>query len=571
MSRGRTDEVFGARARLARAIGSLVETEWSVGADVELQPPRDTSFGDLSTQVALSIARKVGRPPREIATRIVEALETAFPDVIASLSVDGPGFINCTLTHEYLEDCLFLLAREGLSGCIPDSGLGRRAMVEFVSTNPTGPLTVGHCRQAVLGDTISSLLEATGWVVDREYYYNDSGKQIDRLGNSLAARYSELPESSVSGTEPPEDGYRGEYIADWAGELLERHGRELAWPGDRELFISFALRRAMAMIEEDLELLGVEFDRYFRETELIPDATEQTIERMMKRETPDGPLVYEDQSEAGKLWLRLTALGRPEDRVIRRSDGRYTYRLPDIAYHVGKFERGYELLVDVFGADHLDTSRDVVAAVKALLGEDEVELALKVIIHQFVTLLEGGRKVRMSTRAANYVTLRELVEQVGSVDVTRYLFLTRRSEAHMDFDLDLARTQSEENPVYYVQYAHARISGILRNASEEGLALPVEPSSIRGLLGHPRERELMRLLQELPWQVTSAAAALEPHRLTELMAEVASAFHGFYHSVRVIQADSTDIASARLLLAKATGLALRDLLSIVGVEAPERM
>ncbi|MBN1434042.1 arginine--tRNA ligase [Candidatus Fermentibacterales bacterium] len=568
MSLADDDRLIGTRSRISAAMTGMIRERWGIAAEVDLGPPRDASFGDVSSQIALSIAGQLGLPPRDIADDMVAALREQSPSLgLAEVSVGGPGFVNLRFSDEYLEDFLGLLDARGLCGCLPDVGRGRRAMVEFVSSNPTGPLTVGHCRQAVLGDTIASLLRHVGWKVDREYYYNDSGRQIERLAHSLASRYSDIV--SDGSTPFPEDGYQGGYIESWAGDLACRT-RCFRWPDDAAEFASFALERAMAMIEQDLDRLGIRFDRFFRETELIPEKTERAIASMREVATPDGPLAYDDSE--GKTWIRLTALDRPEDRVVRRADGRYTYRLPDIAYHLDKLQRGYDLLVDVFGSDHLDTSRDVVACVRRLAGPGEVDRKLRVVIHQFVTLMEGGRKVRMSTRAASYVTLGELIDLAGSADVTRYLFLTRRAEAHMDFDLDLARKQSDENPVYYVQYAHARISGILRNAREEGIGLPSAPGSVRGLLRHPRERELMRLLQECPFQVEAAAAALEPHRLTELMAEIASAFHGFYHSVRVLQAEEgSDTASARLLLTSATGKVLRDLLGMVRVEAPERM
>jgi arginyl-tRNA synthetase len=481
------------------------------------------------------------------------------------VSVDGPGFINVTLSRRQLAASAAALADSGLHALLPDRSSGRRAIVEYVSSNPTGPLTIGHCRQAVLGEAVARMLEALGYDVHREYYFNDAGRQMRLLGQSLAARCAEA--AGVEGPELPEGGYRGSYICNWAEELLEEEDRGLRWPEDAAVFIRFARERAMEIIRGDLALLGISFDRYFRESELLEGAVEEAVDLL--RDAGEG-LVHEDDD--GKVWLRLTELGRPKDRVIVRAGGMYTYRMPDIAYHLDKFRRGFDPIVDIFGADHLDTSRDVTSALRAILGEEEVDARLRVILHQFVTLVRGGRKVKMSTRAGEFVTLRDLVEEVGSADVVRYLFLTRRAEAQMDFDLDLARRQSEENPVYYVQYAHARISGIIDTAAEKG----VEPSRLPAgelseLLAGEHERALLRHLESLPVRVEAAAAALEPHRITDMLAELAAAFHSFYAHVRVIDKQSPQVSSARLLLCLACRSALRGMLSILGVEAPDRM
>jgi arginyl-tRNA synthetase len=481
------------------------------------------------------------------------------------VTVDGPGFINVSLTLTQLVSAADMLARDGLGNLLPDRSGGRRANVEYVSSNPTGPLTIGHCRQAVLGEAVSRMLEALGYEVHREYYFNDSGRQMELLGQSLAARYAEA--AGISGPGLPESGYRGSYMAAWARELLEEEGSGLHWPEDSGRFTTFARERAMETIREDLALLGIGFDRYFRESELLQGAVEEAIGRLREA---DDDLVYSDR--AGKLWLRLSALGRPEDRVIVRENGMCTYRMPDIAYHLDKFRRGFDPVVDVFGADHLDTSRDVTAALRVILGEEEVDRRLRIILHQFVTLVRGGRKVKMSTRAGDFVTLRDLVEEVGSPDVVRYLFLTRRAEAQMDFDLDLAVKESEENPVYYVQYAHARISGILEKASREGIVPPArDPGRIAALLDGEHERALLRHLESLPVRVEAAAEALEPHRITEMLAELATAFHAFYAHVRVVDAQRPDLSAARLLLCLACRSALRGMLAVLGVDAPDRM
>ncbi len=523
-------------------------------------------YGDVSCQAAMRLAGIVKDNPRSIAGRITETLADSI-EGISSISIDGPGFINFRLSDDYLASTAFNLASSGLQSLLPDTGAGREVLVEFVSSNPTGPLTVGHCRQAVLGETISSLLEASGWKVSREYYFNDTGRQMTLLGESLAARYS-----SAQGCEAtiPEGGYHGSYIIEWAADLSSELGTGLTWKSDRDTFIRFAEEKAMKMILSDLSLLGIEFNRFFAESELIPEAVTDAIEKLSRITVEGRSLVYE--SDSGKLWLRFTALGRPKDRVIIRDNGTYTYRMPDIAYHLDKFSRNYDLIVDIFGADHLDTSRDVAAALECLLGKKSVSAKLRVIIHQFVTLVKDGRKIKMSTRSGEFVTLRELINDVGSSDVTKYLFLTRRADAHMDFDLDFARKQSSENPVYYVQYAHARIAGLLRAAVEAGISSPDEFSSdISSLLDGEYERELMRLLESVSVRVAAAADEMEPHRLTEILADLATGFHRFYQHVRVVDTDKMDVSEARLMLCRACRRCISDLLGILGVDAPDRM
>ncbi len=556
-----------ARRLASDRLRSVLSSRYGIDREVVLTEPRSESFGDISTRVALEAAGPACAKPREVAEAL--ASDAALPgDVFASMSVEGPGYLNLSFSLPHLCSVTSALASEGLVPMMVAAGRGRTALVEYVSSNPTGPLNIGHCRQAVLGEAVAGLLEATGWRVEREYYFNDAGRQSLLLGESLAARYAELRGDSHP---VPEGGYRGEYLLWWARDLAGERGETLGWPEDAGLFVDYARTRAMEMIKGDLAVLGVEFDRYFSESSLIPEAVGEALEALGRIETPSGPLIYEEPEGSGKRWARLTALGRPEDRVLLRENGMFTYRMPDIAYHLDKFRRGYDLMVDIFGSDHLDTSRDVVALLSALLGAEEVSGRLRVILHQFVTLVRDGRKVKMSTRAANFVTLRDLVEEAGSPDVTRYLFLTRRAEAQMDFDLELARRQSDDNPVYYVQYACARISGILRNALAEGLSPSTDGTSAAPLLAGADERRLMRLLEAVPVRTSAAAAALEPHRLTEILHDLAVSFHGFYQRVRVVDRDEPAVSSARLMLCSACRNTMRDLLGILGVEAPERM
>ncbi len=543
-------------------IGALERHFGAVSPSVEVSRSRNLQYGDLASSSAMPLASILKKPPREIAEVMADSVRELFPQV-EKVTVDGPGFLNFTLSSAYLWQTVCSIAENGMKDLMPVPGAGKRALVEFVSSNPTGPLTVGHCRQAVLGDAVSRLLEATGWTVEREYYFNDAGRQMDRLAESLAARYMQLLGSDM---QVPEGGYQGGYIMEWAESLERSHGGHMKWPGDRDTFREYAGKRAFDLISGDLQLLGIKFDRYFAESELIPEGVEKAIDKLREKD-----LVYSDTDSPDKLWLKFSEMDRPEDRVIVRDDGTYTYRMPDIAYHLDKFQRGYDLLVDIFGSDHIDTCRDVEAALKCILGSDAVEGRLRTILHQFVTLLRNGEKVKMSTRSGNFVTLRDLVEEVGSADVVRYIFLTRRAEAHMDFDLAAAAADNEENPVFYVQYAFARISGILRNLSP-GLRLSsTDLADIPEYHAEERERDLLRLLETIPLRIHAASEALEPHRITELLAETATAFHGFYQHHRVIDPENMPLTRARLLICLAVKNALNDLLNILGVRAPEKM
>jgi arginyl-tRNA synthetase len=541
---------------------ALVEAFQTEAPDVEVVPSRNLSFGDLTCNSAMPLAGKLKKSPGDIADVMAESIAHGFRQV-EKVTVDGPGFLNITLSGEYLADFTAAVASHGPGQFIPDEGRGKAALVEFVSSNPTGPLTVGHCRQAVLGDAVSRLLEAVGWDVQREYYFNDAGRQMDKLAESLAARYMELFSVSMS---IPEGGYQGSYIRAWAEDLRKEKGDSLHWPDNSDLFREYAGNRAFELISSDLKLLGITFDRYFAESELIPGAVEEAIGLLKQKN-----LIYSDSEDPRKIWLKLSEMGRPDDRVIVREDGTYTYRMPDIAYHLNKFRRGYHMIVDIFGSDHIDTCKDVETVVGRLLGKQEVSGRLRTILHQFVTLVRNGEKVKMSTRAGNFVTLRDLVDEVGSADVVRYIFLTRRAEAHMDFDLAVARADNEENPVFYVQYAFARIAGIIRKVT--GLdSIPVKDAELLvSSLTEERERNLMRLLETVPLRVAAAASALEPNRIPDLLAEVARAFHGFYQHHKVIDPEDDKTTAARLTLCMAVRSTLRELLTILGVRAPEKM
>ncbi|HET6273910.1 MAG TPA: arginine--tRNA ligase [Bacteroidota bacterium] len=517
------------------------------------EKPRQPEHGDLTTNIAMMLAKQVGRNPRQLATDIVRHLD-ADPALLHTPETAGPGFINFRFTRTYFHRELAALLSASDTFGRSNVGGGKKTQVEFVSANPTGPLTVGHGRNAVFGDTIATLLEWTGHDVTREYYFNNAGRQMRMLGDSVRLRYLELLGDQVTF---PEDYYQGEYIREIAQHLKEQRGDALRNEPAEGAFKEQAEQEIFADIRQTLKRLGIEFRSFFNENTLYESGLiREVIDAFKARD-----LAYESE---GALWLKAAIIGGEKDKVIVKSSGEPTYRLPDIAYHIEKFRRGYELMVDVFGSDHIATYPDVLGGLKAL-GYDISRV--KVLIHQFVTILQNGEVVKMSTRKANYITLDELVDEVGS-DVVRYFFLMRSIASHLNFDLTLAKQQSDENPVYYLQYAHARIASILRYAGKEGAQ---RNKDVRfELLQASEEMELIRLLLTFPEVVESCASSFEPHRLAEYLHAVAGAFHKFYHHHRVV-GDDADLTRARLALCDAVKAVLRNGLTIFGITAPEQM
>jgi arginyl-tRNA synthetase len=521
-----------------------------------IEVPKDPAHGDLASNLALVLARSEGCPPRQIAETLRRHLRRT--DDLESVTVAGPGFLNFKLARKFWWN---ELARARSVG----GGFGRRnavhrlkVQVEFVSANPTGPLTVGHGRNAVLGDSIARLLEACGHEVVREYYFNNAGRQMQVLGESVRARYLErlgLPSSF------PAEGYQGDYIREIAADLEARHGATLANAVDHKPFQQHAERVIFADIAATLERMRIRFDVHFNEDTLYRDGS---IDRVLADLRAAG-VVYDKD---GAQWLRLSAIGLAEDKVIVKSSGEPAYRLPDIAYHRNKLERGFDRIVDILGADHIAEHQEVKAGLRALGLDDS---RIHGVIYQFVTLLRGGQLVKMSTRKAEYVTLDELLADVGA-DVVRFLFLTRKADTHLEFDLDLAKQQSMENPVYYVQYAHARIANILRRAKSEGIEeSPPQETPLHRLIQED-EMAIIRLLVEFPDLVAEAANALEPHRVTFYLLELAAAFHGYYNrrENRVVSEDH-ELSRARLCLVIVVRQVLAAGLALLGVTAPERM
>ncbi|HVN91513.1 MAG TPA: arginine--tRNA ligase [Candidatus Binataceae bacterium] len=548
--------VLQAAIARAHADGKLV----TASAEVAVEAPKDPTHGDIASNVALTLARAEGKAPRAIATIITEVLE--LPTEIEQVSVAGPGFINFRMAPAYWYSELRRAAVAGRDFLRPQIGGGRTVQVEFLSANPTGPLTVGHGRNAVLGDTIARLLEATGYRVTREYYFNDGGRQMKLLGESVRVRY--LQELGTA-AELPEDGYQGEYIRDIARKLVEQHQRDLAdAPSGTEIFRQAAVDAIFAEIRATCDRLGIKFDVFTNELDLMNDGRVANVLEGLRARG-----LVEDRD--GAVWLKGEALNLPnkKDQVLVRSTGEPTYRTPDIAYHIDKLKRGFDLIVDVFGADHIAEHEGVIAAVRAL-GHDTKPI--RAIIYQFVTLTRGGEKVKMSTRKATYVTLDELIEDVGA-DVVRFFFLFRKHDSHLDFDLDLAKRQAPENPVFYVQYAYARLSSIFREADRAGYALPDNPASIDCSLLGDEEMALVRKLIAIPEIVAGAAEALEPHRIPFTLLELAGDFHRYYNKPtnRIIDPDNRELSLARLFVAGVLRQIIAGGLELLGVGAPDRM
>lgn len=536
-----------------QVIASLKAMGVNEGIVPLFEKPRSAEHGDLTTNVAMVVAKQMKTQPRKVAEQIVEKLNVD-RSLVENIEIAGPGFINFRFAHKFFQKQIQEILSAGNAFGRSTTGNKKKTQVEFVSANPTGPLTVGHGRGAVYGDTIARLLEWTGYDVTREYYFNDAGRQMRILGDSVRLRYLELLGEKI---EFPDDYYQGEYIRDIAKHLVEEYKDELKNEPAEGKFKEQAEREIFEDIKQTLKRIGVVHEVFYNEKTLYETGKVADVIEELKKKN----LVYEQE---GALWFKATQFGGEKDKVIVKSTGEPTYRLPDIAYHREKIKRGFELIIDVLGADHVATYPDVLAGLTAL-GYDASKV--KVLIHQFVTIIQDGKVVKMSTRKANFITLDELIDDVGA-DVVRYFFLMRGIGSHLNFDLNLAREQSEENPVYYLQYAHARIASIIRHAEQQGVRLSASPDLT--LLTQPEERSLMKLLVSFPDMVESCAATYEPHRLAEYLHEVAGEFHKFYHEHRVVT-DDANLTSARLALCHATKTVLANGFSILGITAPEKM
>jgi arginyl-tRNA synthetase len=525
---------------------------------IEVSRSKDPRFGDYATNAALVLAGLAGMKPRDLAAIIIDNL-TADPAVLAKSEIAGPGFINFFLSSRLWHEVLHIIHKEkGGYGCAKKAR-GPRMLLEFVSANPTGPLHVGHGRGAAVGDTLARLLKTCGHDLQTEYYVNDAGNQMKILGRSLWVRYRQLVGQDA---ELPENHYKGDYMKDLAAELEgTATGSELLnLPEGKavEVAAKYACDRILDGIKEDLGYFGVSYDNYFRERSLyesgaIPDTLKDLRDK------------GKTELHEGALWFTMKDQEDEKDRVLVRATGEPTYFAADAAYHKNKLSRGFELLVDIWGADHHGYVPRVRAAIEALGHDPE---ALKVLLVQFVTLVREGKKISMSTRSGEFVTLREVLDEVGP-DAARFFFLTKRCDSHLDFDLDLAKRQSRDNPVYYVQYAHARVASIFRIAAERNIDVDMSDPDLDAL-SLPEEQRLIKHLGDFPDMLSEAAETLEPHRITFYLMDLAEMFHAYYHDNRVLLEDQR-VKKARLYLVEAVRQVIANGLGILGVTAPERM
>ena len=533
----------------------------SLGAPDDIVPllerPRDPAFGDWATNVAMVLAKQLGQKPRDLAQRLIDALDRSAAG-LASAEIAGPGFINFRLDASTVANGIAALIAAGPAYGRSTTGGDQPVVVEFVSANPTGPLHVGHGRQAALGDAISSLLEWNGWRVSREFYYNDAGVQIENLGLSTQARVRELRGAPFA---IPDGGYHGSYIAEIAERYVGQHADD-AEGNNLAAIRRFAVEELRKEQDLDLQAFGVAFDTYYLESSLYEDGR---VDKTVVALVASGNTYEKD----GALFLRTTDYGDDQDRVMRKSaekGGTFTYFLPDVAYHVTKWERGFTRAINVQGSDHHSTVTRVRAGLQAL-GVGIPAGYPEYVLHQLVTVLRSGEEVKISKRAGSYVTVRDLVDDVGR-DAVRYFFLMRKGDSQLSFDVDLARSQSEENPVYYIQMAHARLAGIFRVGAIDpvGISADVDFSQ----LALVEETELMKALLDFPKTVENAAEALEPHRVATYLHDLAGRIHLWYHKAHVLN-EPEEITKARLLLARAAQIVVKNGLTLLGVSAPDRM
>ncbi|WP_400244096.1 arginine--tRNA ligase [Niallia sp. JL1B1071] len=525
--------------------------------EVVLELPKEKAHGDYSTNMAMQLARVAKKAPRMIADAIIENFDQTKAS-IKKVEIAGPGFINFYMDNSYLTDLIPTILKAGDQYGQTTIGNKEKVQVEFVSANPTGDLHLGHARGAAVGDSLSNILDKAGYAVSREYYINDAGNQINNLALSVEARYFQALGIEK---EMPQDGYHGADIIGIGKKLAEEFGDKYVNVSEQErfdFFREYGLKYEMAKLKQDLEDFRVKFDVWFSETSLYQNGKIDVALNALKE---NGYIFEQD----GATWLRSTDFGDDKDRVLIKNDGSYTYLLPDIAYHKDKLERGFEKLINVWGADHHGYIPRMRAAIQAL-GYDKDALEVEII--QLVHLYKDGEKMKMSKRTGKAVTMRDLVEEVG-LDATRYFFAMRSADTHLDFDLDLAVSQSNENPVYYAQYAHARISSILRQGKEQGIELADELNV--SLITAEKEFDLLKKLGEFPQAVGEAALKRMPHRITNYIYDLASTFHSFYNAEKVLDADNLERTKARLALIQATQITLRNALALIGVSAPEKM
>ncbi|AFM21024.1 arginyl-tRNA synthetase [Acetomicrobium mobile DSM 13181] len=557
-----TDVESFIRNLISQAIRSTAEDEGLAvpdGMEVIIERPRRENQGDYATNVAMLLSRHWGMKPRDVAAKIVSHIDNG--DYVDKVEIAGPGFINFFLSDAWMANLIKEILRKGNDYGKADVGKGKKAQVEFVSANPTGPLHIGHGRGAVVGDVTASVLSFAGWYVEREYYINDAGLQMKMLGKSVQSRYFEILGRSEEAPFP-EDGYKGDYIYEIAQEIIDREGDKfLRVPLDESLeyFKDFAVKVILDGIKQDLEDFRVRFDVWFSEKSLYERGLIEEMVNFLKQRG----LAYEKD---GAIWYRSTQFGDEKDRVLIRSTGEPTYFASDVAYHKDKFDRGFDLVIDVWGADHHGYVPRMKAAVQALGKSPD---ALQILLIQFVSLIKDGKMVPMSTRSGQFVTLREIMDEVG-VDAMRYFFLMRKCDSHLDFDIDLAKSASTDNPVYYVQYASARIHSIFKEAASRGIDL-ADPEKVDfSVLVTEEEKALVKCLARFPEEILKAANELAPHIIVYYVYDLAKAFHSFYNAHRVL-GEERPLTDARLLLVRAVQIVLLNVLQLLKINAPEAM
>ncbi|MEI4768950.1 arginine--tRNA ligase [Psychrobacillus sp. FJAT-51614] len=532
----------------------LVEVEQI--PSIHLETPKDKANGDYATNIAMQLTKLAKRKPRQVAEAIVENLNMS-GTMMEKIDIAGPGFMNITVRKDYLQEVVKAVLTEKENYGRTTSGAGEKIQVEFVSANPTGDLHLGHARGASVGDSLCNVLDFAGYDVAREYYINDAGNQIHNLAVSIEVRYFEALDLKK---EMPEDGYRGQDIIDIAANLVKEHGDKFTTLSDEERYKAFrahGLKVELAKLQKDLADFRVGFDNWFSETSLYEDGK---IEVALNKLKANGHIFEEE----GATWFRSTTFGDDKDRVLIKSDGSFTYLLPDIAYHEDKLVRGFDQLINIWGADHHGYIPRMKAAIEALGYERE---KLEVSVIQMVQLYKDGEKMKMSKRTGKAVTMRELVEEVG-LDAVRYFFGMRSGDSHMDFDLDLAVSQSNENPVYYAQYAHARICSILRSAETQEMNAATDSLE---LLQSEKELDLLKKIGDFPQVVADAAKLRAPHRVATYIQELAATFHSFYNADKVLNPENMALSEARLALVTSARQTIANALRLIGVAAPEKM
>ena len=522
--------------------------------NIIIQIPKNPNHGDFTTNYPLINSKKIGKNPIEIAELIVNNIKSRENSLIKEIEFIPPGFINIKINSKKFTNELPNIIKEDNNYGKNKEGEDKRVLVEFVSANPTGPLTIGHGRNAILGDSISRIFEWNGYNVEREYYFNNAGRQMRVLGESVYARYMELLGLDF---QIPDGGYEGEYIKSISKKIIDKYGKSFIDDKDNQIFKESAEQFIFNDIKKTLKKLGITFDLFFNENDLYDNNSINDVINELENKN----LIYKKD---GATWFKGTEVGRDADRVIVKSTGEPTYRLPDIAYHKNKYDRGYDLMVDVFGADHMDAYPDVLSAIKSLGFEEE---KVRVLIHQFVTILKDGSPIKMSTRKANFISLDNLIDEV-SADVTRFFFIMRSMNSHLNFDIDIAKEESDINPVFYIQYAHARCCNIIKKYDDDLDKIDI---NVLDQLINEQETKIISKLLQFPNIVKKCIITLEPQNISNYLSELASMLHSYYAKERVVIPENSSLSDARIYLINAVRIVIKNGLSLLKISAPEKM